>query len=152
VRYLVRHADAGDKREWNGADDQRPLSDTGRHEADGLVDLLAACPIDRILSSPAVRCVQSVEPLARQRGLEIHTDPTLAVDADPDRAVELLLAGDDDVVWCTHGELIRPLLARLHDRGAPIGDGATWPKGSVWVLETAGGAITGASYLPPVRR
>jgi phosphohistidine phosphatase SixA len=149
VRYLVRHADAGDKHTWNGPDDQRPLSDAGRHEADGLVDLLAACPIDQILSSPAIRCRQTVQPLAQQRHLEIRTDPALAVDADPDRAVELLLAGDHDVVWCTHGELIKPLLTKLHDRGAPISDEATWPKGSVWVLETAGGTITNLTYLPP---
>jgi broad specificity phosphatase PhoE len=153
VRYLVRHGDAGNKRQWTGPDYARPLSATGRLEAGALVDLLATFPIDRILSSPALRCRQTVEPLAGKRGMPVVSDPLLAVDAAPDRAVELLLAGDDDVIWCTHGELIRPLLARLRDRGAPIGEAATWPKGSVWVLETAGDAITGATYLPPpVRR
>jgi broad specificity phosphatase PhoE len=153
LRYLVRHGDAGNKREWNGFDHARPLSRTGRFEADALVDLLAAQPIDRILSSPALRCRQTVEPLAVKRGMPVEPNPLLAVDADPDRAVELLLAGDDDVVWCTHGELIRPLIARLRDRGAPIGETAAWPKGSVWVLETADDAIIRATYLPPpVRR
>jgi 8-oxo-dGTP diphosphatase len=152
VRYLVRHADAGDKQKWDGPDDRRPLSDSGRREAAGLVDLLAACPIDQILSSPAVRCQQTVQPLARKRRLEVRAEAALAVTADPDRAVELLLAGNDNVVWCTHRELIRPLLARLGDRGAPISDGAPSAKGSVWVLELAGGAITNLSYLPPATR
>jgi phosphohistidine phosphatase SixA len=152
VRYLVRHGDAGNKHEWTGPDHARPLSFRGRFEANALVDLLATRPIDRILSSPALRCRQTVEPLAGKRGMAIESDPLLAVDADPDRAVELLLAGDDDVVWCTHGELIRPLLARLRDRGAPIGEAAAWPKGSVWVLETAGDQITSATFLPPPAR
>jgi broad specificity phosphatase PhoE len=33
VRYLVRHADAGDKRAWTGPDDDCPLSSTGYREA-----------------------------------------------------------------------------------------------------------------------
>lgn len=152
MRYLVRHADAGDKREWDGPDDQRPLSGAGRRQADALVGLLGARPIDQILSSPAIRCQQSVQPLARHRHLEVHTDPTLAAEADPDLALELLLAGDDDVVWSTHGELIGPLLARLAGRGAPIGDGASWPKGSVWLLELDGGTVTEVAYLPPATR
>ena len=149
MRYLVRHGDAGNKREWTGPDLARPLSHRGRFEATALVGLLAAFSIDRILSSPALRCRQTVEPLAGKRGMAVLSHPLLAVDADPDRAVELLVAGDGDVVWCTHGELIRPLLSRLRDRGAPISEAAAWPKGSVWVLEAAHERISNATYLPP---
>ena len=149
MRYLVRHGDAGNKREWTGPDYARPLSRRGRFEADALVDLLATFSIDRILSSPALRCRQTVEPLAGKRGMAVVSEPLLAVDADPDRTVEALLAADGDVVWCTHGELIRPVLSRFRNRGAPISEAAAWPKGSVWVLETAGERITGATYLPP---
>lgn len=153
MRYLVRHADAGDKRKWTGPDDERPLSDVGRREAEGLVAQLAGRPIAQILSSPAARCRQTVQPLADQRRLAVRTDAALAVDADVDRAVELLLDGNTDgVVLCTHRELIAPLLARLREHGAPVNDQVTWLKGSVWLLETADGAITNATYLPPVRR
>ena len=67
--YLVRHAHAGDKRAWLGPDAVRPLSTPGRREAHGLLTRLRDHPITRILSSPAVRCLQTVEPLARRRGL-----------------------------------------------------------------------------------
>jgi phosphohistidine phosphatase SixA len=151
VRYLVRHADAGDKLQWSGPDEQRPLSDVGRREADGLVSVLASYPIVRIVSSLAVRCRQTVEPLANQRHLQVSIDAALAVGADVDRAVELLLHPDADAVaWCSHRELIAPLLIRLRERGAPISDQANWPKGSVWVFDVADGSIASAMYLPPV--
>jgi broad specificity phosphatase PhoE len=150
MRYLVRHADAGDKHQWTGPDDDRPLTSRGHVEAEGLVAQLASYSISEIVSSPAVRCWQTVEPLARQRRLAVRTDVALAADADLDRAVALLLESPtDDLVLCTHGELIRPLLGRLRDLGAPLSGELVWPKSSVWLLETVDGAVTRATYLPP---
>ena len=150
MRYLVRHADAGDKRAWTGPDDDRPLSSTGRREAEGLIAQLAAYPIAEIVSSPAARCWQTVQPLAEQRHLPVRTDAVLGVNADLDEAVVLLLEPRaDDVVLCTHGELIGPLLDRLRDLGAPFSGELTWPKGSVWLLDSVDGVVTRATYLAP---
>ena len=152
MRYLVRHGHAGDKHLWAGADDDRPLSSTGQREARGLVALLAGYSVDKIVSSPALRCAQTVQPLAEQRGLVVRTDVALSVDADLERAVALLLdSSGANVVMCTHGELIRPLLGRLLEFGAPLSDELIWPKGSVWALEAVDGTITRATYLPPRR-
>ena len=60
--YLVRHGHAGNKRTWNGPDSQRSPSPTGRRESAGLVVRLRAEPIGRVLSSPALRCQQTVQP------------------------------------------------------------------------------------------
>jgi broad specificity phosphatase PhoE len=150
VRYLVRHADAGDKRLWTGPDDDRPLSSAGRRQAEGLVALLADRPISEIVSSPALRCWQTVQPLAERRRLAVRPDGALAVDAEVDRAVDLVLdTSAGDVLLCSHGEVIRPLLGRLRELGAPISDGEALPKGSVLLLEVADGVIAGTTYLPP---
>jgi broad specificity phosphatase PhoE len=53
------------------------------------------------------------------------------------------------VVLCSHGELIRPLLGRLRELGAPISDEEALPKGSVLLLEVDDGVVAGATYLPP---
>jgi hypothetical protein len=75
------------------------------------------------------------------------------VDADPDQAITLLLdPAYDNAVWCTHGGLIGGVLARLVERGAPIGDAPAWPKGSTWRLEVLAGLVIGAVYLPPADR
>jgi len=61
--YLVRHAKAGSRSAWSGPDDLRPLTKTGRRQADALGDLLAERRVTRVVSSPSVRCRQTVEPL-----------------------------------------------------------------------------------------
>jgi phosphohistidine phosphatase SixA len=86
---LVRHADAGDKRDWDGPDLLRPLSPVGGRQAVGLVERLWDYPVEQILSSPAVRCHQTVQPLARDRYLRIESAPTLGVGVDPKQVLAL---------------------------------------------------------------
>jgi phosphohistidine phosphatase SixA len=119
---LLRHAWAGDSEKWEGDDRVRPVDERGRKQSEGLVDALAGFAIDRIVSSPYVRCTQTVEPLAEARGLEIELDDRLGADQledVPDVLEEL--AGQNAVV-CTHGEL-------------PWLGGRKFKKGSTWVLD-----------------
>ena len=87
---LVRCADAGDKHRWQGPDSLRPLSPAGQAEAAGLVIGLDDYPIWRILTSPTLRCHQTVQPLARDRRLRIEPESALGVDADPAQLLALL--------------------------------------------------------------
>ncbi len=149
--YLIRHAHAGAKREWDGPDGLRPLSGRGLLQAATLVDQLAGLPVERILSSPTVRCRQTVEPLATVRGLGVDDDDTLAVGAPTDD-LERLLAdpANEHTVVCTHGESIGELFEHFGDRlGLP--DGPRWQKGSIWLLDGIGGdgGRPTATYLPP---
>jgi phosphohistidine phosphatase SixA len=149
--YLLRHAHAGNKRAWQGPDRLRPLSGAGHREANGLLTQLRDYPITRIVSSPTVRCLQTVEPLALRRGLRVERADALAVDADPDGLVALLLdPAASEAVLCSHGELIGAVLNRLV---APDqdDDSLTWPKGSTWVLDVAAGHVQHSRYLPPLR-
>jgi probable phosphomutase (TIGR03848 family) len=54
------------------------LDDTGRAQAEKLVDRLAGVPIAEIVCSPMLRCEQTVAPLAEARGLVPSTEPELA--------------------------------------------------------------------------
>jgi phosphohistidine phosphatase SixA len=140
VVRIVRHACAGDKRRWAGNDRERPLDATGRRQAGALADLLGGQRVGRIVSSPALRCVQSVEPLAHRLGLAVEQDAAIARDGDPTDLRSLALAlGEDDAVICTHGELMRPLLAQLRHDGASLHAARTddeWllAKGTGWRL------------------
>jgi len=149
--YLLRHAHAGNKRAWAGPDSARPLSRAGRQEAHGVLTQLRDYPISRILSSPTVRCLQTVEPLAQRRGLRVESADVLGVDADPnDLVAQLLDPAAAEAVLCSHGELIGAALIRLV--GERFEDnGLSWPKGSAWVLKATDGRIEDARYLPPLR-
>jgi 8-oxo-dGTP diphosphatase len=148
---MVRHAHAGDRGIWSGPDHLRPLSDKGHAQARRLLETLAAWRIDRVLTSPYVRCVQTVQPLADKLGLEPATDDRLAEGAPPQSSASLLLdSGGDVTVWCTHGDVMADLVMRLRDEG--IVDETRWQKGSTWVLEVdPTGTVTAARYLEPPR-
>jgi phosphohistidine phosphatase SixA len=133
---VVRHADAGDKRSWDGPDMLRPLSPTGRRQAEGLVVRLEDYPVERILCSPTVRCRQTVEPLARGRFLQIEPVAALGVEAELDQVLGVFWDRKlRDAVLCTHGETIGRLLMQLATDGLIAKDPLYWPKGSAWLLE-----------------
>ncbi|MEX0785313.1 MAG: histidine phosphatase family protein [Dehalococcoidia bacterium] len=68
---LVAHMDAGDRKQWAVDQNERPLSDLGRRQADALADALASESIDALYSGPALRARQTLEPLAKRLGLPI---------------------------------------------------------------------------------
>jgi len=108
---LIRHASAGDREHWSGDDRERPLDERGWRQAEELVRSLASYEIERIVSSPAARCVQTVEPLARELRIEIEERDELAEGASRDESLafveEVRGAG---VALCTHGDVVHELL------------------------------------------
>jgi 8-oxo-dGTP diphosphatase len=147
--YLVRHGEAGDRHAWHDPDELRPLTEQGRRQAEGLVVLLADAEIDRLLSSPYVRCVQTLEPLAAARRMPIDTTPVLAEGAGGKGAVELL-STDEALVACSHGDVIEEALDLLAGAGVPLeGRSGETPKGAVWALDVREGAIVKGVFLPP---
>jgi 8-oxo-dGTP diphosphatase len=119
IVYLVRHARAGHRETWEGEDDRlRPLDERGQRQAEGLVAQLAERDFSRILSSPYLRCVQSVEPLADARGLDVEAVDALAEGAGEAAALELFRGLDGPAVACAHGDLAEALLDDKLKKGA----------------------------------
>ena len=147
--FVVRHAKAGDRTSWTQADEHRPLTKSGRRQAEALVDLLAAERITRVVSSPYVRCVQTVAPLAAARGLEVELDAALAEGAPLDAVLDLIDRAGSGALHCTHGDVGTDLIDDLADRRVTGADASLMKKGSTWVLEGADRAFTRATYLPP---
>jgi 8-oxo-dGTP diphosphatase len=148
--YVVRHADAGHRSEWDGPDRERPLSTRGWRQARGIGDALGDDRPNRLLASPYTRCVQTLEPLAEQLGLTVEPDPRLAEGSGATGALELAdeLAGTPAVL-CSHGDVIPDLLEALVDRGVKLRDEPRWQKASTWVLSGDGSRLAKGRYLPP---
>jgi 8-oxo-dGTP diphosphatase len=166
--YVVRHGDAQARDTWSGPDADRPLTGRGVRESRILVDRFDTGPQGArvrefgapmpepkptlLLSSPAERCLATLQPLASACRLQIATAEFLAEGSD---AVEALaraegLAGAGGVpVLCTHGDVIWGIIEVLESTGIPIDGSVDVKKGSIWVLEIESGSIRAARYIAP---
>lgn len=149
--YVVRHGKAGKPEEWKGDDRRRPLTKKGVKQAQELVDVFKKFPVSEIFSSDYLRCVQTVEPLAQARRLEVQLSPSLEFGSGLEGLTEFL--GDlglDGVVLSTHGDIVWELVEDLVAREVvQSGDGRD-AKGSTWVLEVdEHGVAERARYISP---
>ena len=147
---LVRHASAEDRSTSSGEDRLRPLDDKGRRQAVALIEHLDGYPLTSVMSSPALRCVSTVGPLAAARNLTVRLSDSLA-EANERGALDLIqpLAGTDCLV-CTHGDNIPFILwTFVVDYDLDLGPEPEWRKASAWVLQSAAGRFVRATYLPP---
>ncbi len=149
--YLVRHAKAGDREAWTEDDALRPLVKAGRRQAEGLVRQMRKRAIERVVSSPYVRCVQTVRPLALSRRVALEVDDAL-IEGSSDEDLRRLLdeAADRPTVLCSHSEVVERLIDRLESDGVALDGRRGGKKGSVWILERdADGEIVRMRYEPP---
>jgi 8-oxo-dGTP diphosphatase len=133
--YVVRHVKAGDRSRWDGADDERPASKNGRGQAVALADRLEAEQVTALISSPALRCVQTVEPLADRLGLKIEIDDRLTEGSAVEFALAVARDAPDGAVVCSHGDVITDLIEALVRRGMELTTPPDWRKATLWVLE-----------------
>jgi 8-oxo-dGTP diphosphatase len=150
--YVVRHAKAGTRERWTGPDELRPITPRGRRQARRLVERFHGVEVARIVSSPAVRCVQSVEPLAAARALEIETAPELAEGVDLAVALAFVRTLDPvPTVLGGHGREIEAMVRAFEAQGAEMTSSRGLAKGSVWVFERANDRVVSGHYLPAPR-
>jgi 8-oxo-dGTP pyrophosphatase MutT (NUDIX family)/phosphohistidine phosphatase SixA len=153
---LVRHAKAGSRSQWDGDDDQRPLSSSGREQAARLADLLPLFGPDRLFSAPLQRCRATIGPLASALGLQVGDEPTLAEkayekdpDAGLDRVLKLAAVPGVAVVSSQGGVIPEVVRALVKDSPHPLAvDPSDVPsrKASTWVLGFSDSALRSADY------
>ncbi len=164
---LLRHASAGQRARHHGDDALRPLDARGAADARLLAGLLACfAPSARVLSSPALRCIETVQPYAARFGGSVEAEAALAVPrrpADPliSRTTggatlgplfrDLVAVGRAAVV-CLHREnLAQALAAACAALGAPaaVPEDPLLPKGAFWVVHAASGELAALERYEP---
>jgi 8-oxo-(d)GTP phosphatase len=165
---LLRHVSAGRKDDWTGDELLRPLDARGAIDAMALAGLLACfAPRARVISSPALRCTESVRPYAERFGgsveaeasmaLPVHTGPLRTAGSFSSRTdhgdglrhlFRGLVAAGQPAVACLHGENLPLALAaacsalRVPSSGLLSGGfDPSLPKGGFCVLHVASGDL-----------
>lgn len=122
---LVRHARALGRGAWTGPDPARPLTEVGERRSDRIVPLLRAYDPEHLVSSPSVRCVDTLGPYATASGLDLVTRRGLSEEgfaAAPEKASKHLakvLARGETTALCTHGPLLPDILRTVADLAPP---------------------------------
>jgi len=149
--YLVRHAKAGNRSDWDGDDSTRPLTIAGQRQANAIADRLAPLAGGDLLSSASVRCVQTLEPLAERLGVDIVVAGQLAEGAGYKGALRLLASVPDGSVLSSHGDVIPETIEALERRGCVIVGEPLWSKASVWQLRRGSdGVVNEATAWRPL--
>jgi 8-oxo-(d)GTP phosphatase len=160
---LVRHASARNKKAWQNAghpdDLARPLTPLGHVQAKLLGQILSCFGPARVISSPAERCLATVEPYAALLGGVVEPAQALAPppgdqdlsEADPATAaavhdlVTRLVTAGEPVVISGHRENLPAMLRWICESlGAPVPPGPPLRKGAFWALHAAGGRLISA--------
>ncbi|MFI6817305.1 NUDIX domain-containing protein [Nonomuraea sp. NPDC050328] len=111
---FVRHGTAGSREAWHGPDHLRPLDARGHVQARTLAGILPAYGPGLLMSSPSLRCVQTLEPYSTDMVLE----PLLSEEGmDPAKTPALVSGLTGAAVLSTHGKVLTELLGLRLEKG-----------------------------------
>ncbi len=152
--HLIRHAKAKNRLTWEEPDHLRPLTKRGRREALAIAARLGEEPVARLVSSPFVRCVQTLEPLALALELPIETTDELAEGAGGERRGRAPALASRRRVRSRAARTATSLfeIVDLVARSGVSLDGpAEAPVASSWVLDVEDGRFVRARFVdqPP---
>ncbi|MCS5718320.1 NUDIX hydrolase [Herbiconiux sp. CPCC 205763] len=115
----LRHAKATPPYQFHGPDAERPLTERGRGEARSIVSSVAAFGPEKLYSSTARRCRQTVEPLSKALKLPVKTTDAISQDAyeSGESAVRELMGKRVrkrvTAVVCSHGPVLPDIVREV---------------------------------------
>ncbi len=116
---LLRHAKAISRDEWQGDDDDRPLDALGQAQAKRLLSIYQVFNLGQIHTSDAIRCYDTVEPMAKSLGLKLEVSSKVSESSfkkDRDAAFDYakdLMKADNRVLLCSHNPILPKMLNKL---------------------------------------
>lgn len=161
---LLRHAKAEGRSDLWPIDHLRPLADAGEHQAETLVPFLTAYGPGRIYTSSALRCMNTVAPLAEHLGKPLRVRDGLSQDAwDQGSSDELrrimgtIVRRGKNAIVCTHRPVLPDaareiVLATGTLPGAYLAEATALPPGAFSVFHLSkrhpGAGILGVETYP----
>ncbi len=119
---VVRHAKAKPRSSWTRAEGERPLAATGLRQALAVCRLLASWQPKRVVSSPWLRCMQTITPYANSQKAKIRSVEAItehSAHRNPQKArsaIEYLLDKRKSTAVCTHRPVLPQVIKVLRDR------------------------------------
>ena len=115
----LRHGKAVPHEDWDGADAERPLQPRGQRQAESVARAIAAFRPRKLVSSTAVRCSETIAPLAERTGLRVSRTDAISQDAyrpdggEVETVVRKRLERATTAVLCSHGPVLPQIVTAV---------------------------------------
>lgn len=116
---MLRHAKALNRKEWLGEDSDRPLEQIGSLQAKRMHSIYQVYGIEKIFTSDAIRCYDTVEPLSRVLDIKLKVEKDVSEDSwkkDKDRAIDFaknVIKSDETTIVCSHNPVLPRMMEKL---------------------------------------
>jgi 8-oxo-dGTP diphosphatase len=151
---LLRHAKALKRDQWDGDDGDRPLEHVGQIQAAKIPAIYAPYAIEKIYSSDAIRCVQTIEAMAAEYGITpIYSSEIseFGFEKDSEKALDYALSvmlSDKPSVMCSHNPVLPKLVKKLIGKKNFKRLSAELKPGDSFVLHHRSGEVIAVDWTP----
>lgn len=150
---LLRHGKALAREEWDGDDGDRPLAQLGQQQAKRMHAIYLPFAVTEIHSSDAVRCYETVAPIARAMSLNLVYWTELseyAFEKDKKAAINVvndIIESEARAIVCGHNPVIPGIVAKfIGKKNFKELDHGLLP-GEAWILHHKDGEIVAIDWV-----
>ncbi len=151
---LLRHGKALSPNEWSGDDGDRPLDSLGQRQAKRLLSSYLPYQVEEIHSSDAMRCIETVEPLARALKINIVISEELGEyrhfsnkDSAFEYAQDVIENGNATLI-CSHNPILPMVVRKLIGKKTFKELDARLNPGEAWILHHREGEVIAIDWMP----
>ena len=151
---LLRHAKAIERQEWAGEDTDRPLSSLGERQAKRMLTNFLPFAVEEIHSSSAVRCYESITPLARGLNVDFFFTDSLTEEVfhknneRPFKYVQRLLVNDFTTLVCSHNPILPSIVSAFVDKFGVEVPITKLEPGDAWIAHHVEREVVAIDFLP----
>jgi 8-oxo-dGTP diphosphatase len=151
---LLRHAKAIERQEWAGEDTDRPLSSLGERQAKRLLSNFLPYAVEEIHSSSAVRCYETITPMARGLSVDFFFTDSLTEEVfsknqeRPIKYVHRLLVNDYTTMVCSHNPILPRIVSSFVDKFGVAVEETKLEPGDAWIAHHVEREVVAIDFLP----
>lgn len=150
---LLRHGKAVAREEWEGDDGDRPLAQLGQIQAKRLLSTYLPFDLTEIHTSDAVRCYETVVPMARALEMDIVYWKELSeytFEKDEKAAIQVvreIIETEARAIVCGHNPVLPEIVAKLIGKKSFKKFDHELLPGEAWILHHRDGQIIAVDWM-----
>jgi 8-oxo-dGTP diphosphatase len=151
---LLRHAKALKRDLWDGDDGDRPLEHVGQIQAARMPAIYAPYAIEKIYSSDAIRCIQTIEVMAAEYGITpifASEISEFGFEKNSEKSLDYALHVMNEnktSVMCSHNPVLPKLVKKLIGKKNFKRISAELKPGDSFVLHHRNGEVIAVDWTP----